>query len=40
MPVRGQHMEIDGEEPLDAIVLAGTPPIFPCWTKSRPRSRC
>lgn len=28
MPVRGQHMEIDGEEALEAIVLAGTPPIF------------
>jgi hypothetical protein len=26
--VRGQHMEIEGEEPLEAIVLAGTPPIF------------
>lgn len=28
MSVRGQHLEIDGEEPLEAIVLAGTPPIF------------
>ncbi|MTV41860.1 DUF1842 domain-containing protein [Duganella radicis] len=28
MPVRGQHMEIEGEEPLEAIVLAGTPPVF------------
>ncbi|RZT08764.1 protein of unknown function [Duganella sp. CF402] len=28
MSVRGQHMEIDSEEPLEAIVLAGTPPIF------------
>ena len=28
MPVRGHHMEIEGEEPLQAIVLAGTPPIF------------
>jgi hypothetical protein len=26
--VRGQHMEIEGEEPLEAIVLAGTPPVF------------
>jgi hypothetical protein len=26
--VRGHHMEIDGSEPLEAIVLAGTPPIF------------
>jgi hypothetical protein len=28
MSVRGQHMQIDGAEPLDAIVLAGTPPVF------------
>jgi hypothetical protein len=28
MPVRGQHMEIDSEEGLEAIVLAGTPPVF------------
>lgn len=28
MPVRGHHMEIDGDEPLEAIVLAGTPPVF------------
>ncbi|TFW13668.1 DUF1842 domain-containing protein [Duganella callida] len=26
--VRGQHMEIAGEEALNALVLAGTPPIF------------
>jgi hypothetical protein len=26
--VRGQHMEIDGGDPLQAIVLAGTPSIF------------
>lgn len=26
--VRGQHMEIDSEEPLEAIVLVGTPPVF------------
>ncbi|NVM75200.1 hypothetical protein FHW83_000980 [Duganella sp. SG902] len=28
MPVRGHHMEIEGDEPLEAIVLAGTPPVF------------
>jgi len=28
MSVRGQYLEIEGEEPLEAIVLAGTPPIF------------
>ncbi|WP_343728878.1 DUF1842 domain-containing protein [Duganella sp.] len=28
MPVRGHHMEIEGDEPLQAIVLAGTPPVF------------
>ncbi|MYM24202.1 DUF1842 domain-containing protein [Duganella sp. FT135W] len=28
MPVRGQHLEIDSDEPLEAIVLAGTPPAF------------
>jgi hypothetical protein len=26
--VRGHHMEIEGEQALEAIVLAGTPPIF------------
>lgn len=26
--VRGHHMEIDGDSALEAIVLAGTPPIF------------
>jgi len=26
--VRGHHMEIDGDNALEAIVLAGTPPIF------------
>jgi citrate lyase gamma subunit len=26
--VRGHHMEIDGDGALEAIVLAGTPPIF------------
>ncbi|MBV7537119.1 DUF1842 domain-containing protein [Duganella sp. sic0402] len=28
MSVRGHHMEVDGSESLQAIVLAGTPPIF------------
>lgn len=28
MSVRGHHLEIDSVEPLQAIVLAGTPPIF------------
>lgn len=28
--VRGHHVEIDGERPMQAIVLAGTPTIFPC----------
>ena len=28
--VRGHHVEIDGEQPMQAIVLAGTPTIFPC----------
>lgn len=28
MSVRGHHMEIDTGEPMQAIVLAGTPPIF------------
>nr|WP_315399619.1 DUF1842 domain-containing protein [uncultured Duganella sp.] len=27
--VRGHHLEIDGEQPMRAIVLAGTPAIFP-----------
>lgn len=26
--VRGHHVEIDGEQPMQAILLAGTPPIF------------
>jgi hypothetical protein len=29
MSVRGHHVEIDGERPLHAIVLAGVPSIFP-----------
>lgn len=28
MSVRGQHMEIEGVDPLEALVLAGTPPVF------------
>ncbi|MYM34022.1 DUF1842 domain-containing protein [Duganella sp. FT50W] len=28
MSVRGHHLEIDSGSPLQAIVLAGTPPIF------------
>lgn len=28
MSVRGHLMELDGEEPVQAIVLAGTPPVF------------
>ncbi|WP_373988731.1 DUF1842 domain-containing protein [Duganella sp. BuS-21] len=28
MPVRGHLMEIDGDEPMQAIVLAGSPPVF------------
>lgn len=28
IPVRGHHVEIDGEQPVQAILLAGTPPIF------------
>jgi hypothetical protein len=29
MSVRGHHVQIDGERPLQAIVLAGVPSIFP-----------
>ena len=28
--VRGHHVELDGDQPMRAIVLAGAPPIFPC----------
>ena len=28
MSVRGHHMEIEGDEPLQALILAGTPPVF------------
>jgi hypothetical protein len=32
--VRGHHQEIDSGEPLEAIVLAGTPPIFGALTEA------
>ncbi|HEX8405510.1 MAG TPA: DUF1842 domain-containing protein [Duganella sp.] len=28
--VRGHHVQLDGEQPMQAIVLAGAPPVFPC----------
>jgi len=28
IPVRGHHVEIGGDQPVQAILLAGTPPIF------------
>jgi hypothetical protein len=27
--VRGHHVQFDGEQPMQAIVLAGAPPVFP-----------
>ena len=27
--VRGHHVQLDGEQPMQAIVLAGAPPVFP-----------